>query len=85
MEALWFMYKDQQLYDQLGMHDARMPENELIWRESMQANVAPYEKQPLPTLFLDVETLERANELITPINDYIETMEAKFIMGNEPL
>jgi len=80
-----FMYKDQQLYDQLGMHDARMPENELIWRESMQANVAPYEKQPLPTLFLDVETLERANELITPINDYIETMEAKFIMGNEPL
>ncbi|HBP37876.1 MAG TPA: hypothetical protein DD640_03890, partial [Clostridiales bacterium] len=62
-----------------------LPDNETSWRSSLIKNVAPYQKLWLPTLFLDADELERANELKTPIVDYITTMEAKFIMGEESL
>ena len=77
-------YKEAEVGELLGKASV-MPDNESFWRASMQKNVAPYEKLKMPTLFFDVQSLERVNELITPITDYIKTMEAKFITGNEPL
>lgn len=40
---------------------------------------------PYPNVYLQEERLNRAIELQTPIEDYIATMEAKFIVGDESL
>ena len=66
-------------------YDAPLGPQEMHWRNSMRENAVPYERLKLPTLFLDEASIDRANELRTPIEDYINTMEAKFIMGTTPL
>lgn len=77
-------YKQSESNELVGI-DLPLGNHEMFWRNSLRANVAPYEKLQAPTLFLDEADLERAKELQTPIEDYINTMEAKFIMGGEPL
>lgn len=46
-----------------------------------QIAYSPYYVDPMPSLFFSAEDLERANELKLPLDDYVESMEAKFITG----
>ncbi len=55
------------------------------WRTSMDERVISQLVSKFPDLYLSEAETNRRNELFTPINDYVKTMEAKFITGNEKL
>jgi len=46
-----------------------------------QQAYSPYYVEQVPNLFFSAEDLERINELVTPLDDYVASMEAKFITG----
>ncbi len=48
---------------------------------SLQEKQGPYYVDPVPNFFFSAEDLERLNELQTPLDDYVASMEAKFITG----
>ena len=58
---------------------------EAAWRASSRENVLPYIEYVYPTVYLDSTSTEKVNEIYTVLSDYVNTMEAKFITGAEPL
>jgi len=70
--------------EMIGDKGEQVPQ-EQFWRIPFRANVVPHLKLTRPSLFLAPDKLESSNGLILPITDYVKTMEAKFIMGKEPL
>lgn len=62
------------------------PEPDRLFREAVYAtNPKQYFVPAFPTLYMSEEDAERCNSLITPIKDYISSMEAKYISGTESL
>jgi len=61
-----------------------LPE-ESLWRLQYLDNVADNRTLPYPPVYLSEENVNRVDELATALNTYVETMEAKFIIGTEPL
>ncbi len=55
------------------------------WRSSNRENILPYIQYGYPVVYLDDASLERINEIATPLSDYALQMEAKFITGAESL
>ncbi|MCK9251945.1 MAG: hypothetical protein M0P55_04250 [Clostridiales bacterium] len=47
-----------------------------------QENQAPYYADSVPDFFMTIDDLNRINELITPLDDYMKSMEAQFIVGD---
>ena len=45
----------------------------------------PFGVADMPGFFMTSDDLNRVNELIVPLDDYVASMEAKFITGMEPL
>lgn len=88
-------------YKYLGVYDGNTPglnnsehraekygfeETGKWFREAVYAtNPEEYFVADFPTLFMSAEDSETCNSLITPIRDYISSMEAKFIAGTESL
>ncbi len=48
---------------------------------SQQQNQSPYYAAGVPDFFMKLSDLSRVNELTTPLDDYVTSMEAKFITG----
>lgn len=46
-----------------------------------QQAYGPYYVDSIPNMFFAAEDLERVNELVVPLDDYVRSMEAKFITG----
>lgn len=46
-----------------------------------QQTYSPYYVSQVPSLFFSAEDMERVTELATPLDDYVASMEAKFITG----
>jgi putative aldouronate transport system substrate-binding protein len=59
--------------------------HENAWRESHLEAAAPYFTYGLPLLFFSDNDTAVINELMTPLTDYVKSMEAKFITGAENL
>ena len=55
------------------------------WRLQFLENVDPYRVAPYPPVYLSEENSNRVDELKTALDTYVESMEAKFIIGTEPL
>lgn len=55
------------------------------WRSRFTQNVTPHFSTNYPSVFFTPEEIERLDELETPLEDYIDQMEARFITGVEPL
>jgi len=49
---------------------------------SQQQNQGPFYVNSMPSFFMSMEDLKRTNELVTPLDDYVKSMEAQFITGN---
>lgn len=45
------------------------------------AEQEPYYVDGVPSFFFELDDLDRINELVTPLEDYVASMEAKFITG----
>ena len=58
---------------------------EAIWRDQYLENVADYRTPLYPPVYLSEENTNRVDELRTALDTYVESMEAKFIIGTEPL
>jgi len=58
---------------------------EASWRSSSRDNILPHIEYVYPTVYLDKESSEKVKEIYTILSDYVNTMEAKFITGAEPL
>jgi putative aldouronate transport system substrate-binding protein len=58
---------------------------EKAWRDSHVERAAPYFAYGLPNLFFIDSDTAVINELMTPLTDYVKSMEAKFIIGAENL
>jgi putative aldouronate transport system substrate-binding protein len=65
--------------------EVKFPPKAEAWRVSMNERVISHYVNPFPRLYLTEQDIEKSTQLATPIIDYIEMMEAKFITGNEPL
>ncbi len=76
-------YQFQVLYNATPFKSA-LPE-EAIWRDQYLANVADHRTPIYPPVYLSEENVNRVDELKTALNTYVEAMEAKFIIGTEPL
>jgi len=48
---------------------------------SQQVNQSPYYAEVVPNFFMALDDLNRINELVTPLDDYVASMEAQFITG----
>lgn len=55
------------------------------FKDAMAANVAPYLRPNSPALFFTQEEMEETKLIETSIYTYWEQMEAKIVMGEEPL
>lgn len=51
------------------------------WNEEMNELCSQYYADGVPKMFFSVDDLARINELIVPLDDYVASMEAKFITG----
>lgn len=60
-------------------------EPDVFWQNSYEEIVAPYLQLQFPNLYMTDEQEKRIAELKTGIEDFTKTMEAKFIIGAEPL
>jgi putative aldouronate transport system substrate-binding protein len=58
---------------------------EKAWRDSHLETASPYFTYGLPLLFFSNADNTVINELMTPLTDYVKSMEAKFITGAENL
>lgn len=76
---------DNRSFAKLYNRDIKYEEKAGYWRSSMDERVVPHLVSKFPDLYLSDAETARRNELYTPINDYVKTMEAKFITGNEKL
>lgn len=55
------------------------------FKQSMLERVYPYLKPGFPSLYFTIEEQEQASLILNDINTYVQQMEAKFILGEEPL
>lgn len=76
---------DAALFSKVNNVEVKLAEAAAYWRSSMDEKVVPHLVAEFPAVYLSEVDSIRSNELYTPISDYIKTMEAKFITGNEPL
>ena len=60
-------------------------DTETRWRNSYLATVSPYTRQMIPELYFAPEQLDRKAALETPIFDYVNSMESKYLMGKESI
>lgn len=51
------------------------------WNMELNEVCSPYYVEKVPGFFYSVEDMTRINELIVPLDDYVASMEAKFITG----
>ncbi len=59
---------------------------DMQWRLTIRERVAPYVQPNFPgAIYLEPEAQERIRELQVAISDYATPMEARFIVGEEPL
>ncbi|MGI5927985.1 MAG: hypothetical protein ACOX8A_12565, partial [Thermacetogeniaceae bacterium] len=70
-------------FDYEAPYDPDSIEN--TWRESMNKRTTPYCKPRFPTVYLEPEAQERIREIETAMWDYAEPIEARLIVGEEPL
>ena len=77
-------YPDSELAKYLSV-DGGKALRRMDWLRLMIERDYPYGVDDLPGFFMTSDDLARANELIVPLDDYVASMEAKFITGVEPL
>lgn len=55
------------------------------WNKMVDEKLNPYAKQVYPDVYFTSEEQKRLNVVKTDITTYVQTMEAKFVVGQEPL
>jgi putative aldouronate transport system substrate-binding protein len=78
------LYDDWGLQKGFGIYRGFAPQ-ETAWRTSHMEMASPYFAYGLPNLFFSDSDLAIINELMTPLCDYVRSMEAKFITGAESM
>lgn len=71
-------------FSDIKAKEQKAPED-ASFKDAMEKNVAPYLKPGAPSLFFTPEELEEIKLVETSLYTYSEQMEAKIIMGEEPL
>ena len=51
------------------------------WQPNFIETYQPYYADGIPTFYFMEDDLDRINALVTPLDDYVSSMEAKFITG----
>lgn len=71
-------------FSNVKSQEHKTPED-AAFKDAMEQNVAPYLRPGTPTLFFTKEELEEITLIETSLYTYQQQMEAKIVMGEEPL
>ncbi len=84
--ALGFVYSDVEISEMLDEEYAKdATTGDALWRASMIERVSPFFVSMFPNLYYTKEQTDTITRLQTSIMDYVAQMEARFIVGSEPL